>query len=131
MLEALLNDRIYFIRRHMDFVPRTAEQVERLRVQEQRVRARSDDYRKIQKTLRDIVNGADRPPADEAAALIRDLSLYLKNPFTRSREFTEMLKHAAPEVDPAEAAFEILERLRAEPPVPRFAFIAGLKSDFS
>ncbi|MGA6974686.1 MAG: hypothetical protein WBY93_23860, partial [Candidatus Binatus sp.] len=26
MLEALLNDRIYFVRRHMDFVPRTPDQ---------------------------------------------------------------------------------------------------------
>ncbi|MDO8434568.1 MAG: ribonuclease catalytic domain-containing protein [Candidatus Binatus sp.] len=131
MLEALLNDRIYFIRRHMDFVPRTGEQVERLSVQQERVRARSDDYRKVQKDLRDILNGAELPPPDEAAALIRELAQYLKNPFTRSRELTEMLKHAAPEVDPAEAAFEILERLGAEPPAPRFAFIAGLKSEFS
>jgi exoribonuclease-2 len=131
MLEALLNDRTYFVRRHMDFVPRTPEQVERLRVQNDRIRARSDDYRKIQKYLRDIVNGAERPPAEETAALIDDLSRYLKNPFTRSRDMTQMLTHAAPEVDPAEAAFEILERLGARPPVPRFAFIAGLKSEFS
>src|SRR5208282_4650859 len=46
MLEALLNDRIYFVRRHMDFVPRTPDQVERLRMQNDRIRARSDDYRK-------------------------------------------------------------------------------------
>ena len=131
MLEALLNDRIYFIRRHMDFMPRTPEQVERLRVQQERIRARSDDSRKVQKNLRDIVNGAELPPPDAAAALIQDLSLYLKNPFTRSRELTQMLIHAAPEVDPAEAAFEIMERLGAPLPVPRFAFIAGLKSEFS
>ncbi|HYK66152.1 MAG TPA: ribonuclease catalytic domain-containing protein [Patescibacteria group bacterium] len=131
MLEALLNDRTYFVRRHMDFVPRTPEQVERLRVQNDRIRARSDDYRKIQKYLRDVVNGAERPPAEQTAALIDDLSRYLKNPFTRSRDMTQMLTHAAPEVDPAEAAFEILERLGARPPVPRFAFIAGLKSEFS
>src|SRR6266852_9824345 len=55
MLEALLNDRIYFVRRHLDFVPRTTDQVERLRLQNDRIRARSDDYRKTQKQLRDIV----------------------------------------------------------------------------
>src|SRR5271154_6947243 len=44
---------------------------------------------------------------------------------------TAMLAHAAPDVDPAEAAFEILERLGARPRVPRFAFIAGLKDEFS
>ena len=71
MLEALLNDRTYFVRRHMDFVPRTPEQVERLRIQNDRIRARSDDYRKIQKHLRDVLNGAVMPPADEAAALSR------------------------------------------------------------
>jgi exoribonuclease-2 len=42
-----------------------------------------------------------------------------------------MLAQAAPDVDPAEAAFEILERLGARPRVPRFAFIAGLKDEFS
>ena len=42
MLEALLNDRIYFVRRHMDFVPRTPEQVDRLRIQNDRIRTRSD-----------------------------------------------------------------------------------------
>ncbi len=53
------------------------------------------------------------------------------NPFTRSRELTQMLAEAAPDVDPAEAAFEIVERLGARPSVPRFAFIAGLKPEFS
>ena len=131
MLEALLNDRTYFVRRHMDFVPRTPDQVERLRIQNDRIRARSDDYRRIQKQLRDVLNGAEKPPADETAALIEELSRYLKNPFTRSRDMTQMLAHAAPEVDPAEAAFEILERLGAHPRVARFAFIAGLKDEFS
>ena len=131
MLEALMNDRIYFVRRHMDFVPRTPDQVERLRIQNDRIRSRSDDYRKIQKHLRDILGGAEIPPADEAAALIEELSRYLKNPFTRSRDMTQMLVQAASDVDPAEAAFEILERLGAHPRVPRFAFIAGLKDEFS
>jgi exoribonuclease-2 len=131
MLEALLNDRTYFVRRHMDFMPRTPDQVERLRIQNDRIRARSDDYRKIQKHLRDVLNGAEKPPADETAALIEELSRYLNNPFTRSRDLTQMLAHAAPDVDPAEAAFEILERLGARPRVPRFAFIAGLKDQFS
>ena len=131
MLEALLNDRTYFVRRHMDFLPRTPDQVERLRIQNDRIRARSNDYRKIQKHLRDVLNGAEKPPADEAAALVEELSRYLKNPFTRSRDMTQMLTQAAPDVDPAEAAFEILERLGAPLRVPRFAFIAGLKDEFS
>lgn len=131
MLEALLNDRTYFVRRHMDFVPRSRDQVERLRIQNDRIRARSEDYRRIQKYLREIVNGAEMPPPEEAAGLVDELARYLKNPFTRSRDMTQMLAQAAPEVDPAETAFEILERLNARPPVPRFAFIAGLKSEFS
>lgn len=131
MLEALLNDRTYFVRRHMDFVPRTPDQVERLRIQNDRIRSRSDHYRKIQKNLRDIINGGERPPTDERAGLIEELSRYLKNPFTRSRDMSQMLANAAPDVDPAEAAFEILERLGAPLRVPRFAFIAGLKDEFS
>ena len=64
MLEALLNDRTYFVRRHMDFLPRTPEQVERLRIQNDRIRARSNDYRKIQKQLVRglILNGAEIAP---------------------------------------------------------------------
>jgi exoribonuclease II len=131
MLEALLGDRIYFVRRHMDFVARTPEQVERLRMQNDRIRARSDDYRKIQNQMRDVINGAEAPSVEDAAALVDQLSRYLKNPFTRSREMTQMLAQAAPDIDAAEAAFEILERLGARPRVPRFAFIAGLKDDFS
>ncbi len=131
MLEALLNDRTYFVRRHMDFVPRTPDQVERLRIQNDRIRARSVDSRKTQKHLRDVLIGAEKPPPDEVAALIEELTRYLKNPFTRSRDMTQMLAQAAPDVDPAEAAFEILERLGAPLGVPRFAFIAGLKNEFS
>jgi len=131
MLEALLADRLYFTRRHMDFVPRARDQVERLRVQQERVRTRSDDYRRIQSTLREVLAGAARPPANEAAALGEDLNKYLKNPFARSRELTQMLAAIAPEVDPAEAAFEILERLGAGPAAPRFAMVAGLRAEFS
>ncbi|HYL59222.1 MAG TPA: ribonuclease catalytic domain-containing protein, partial [Candidatus Acidoferrales bacterium] len=131
MLEALLNDRIYFVRRHMDFMPRTPEQVERLRTQNDRIRARSEDYRAFQKHLRDVLNGADTLATADTAAIVEELTRYLKNPHTRGRELTQMLVHAAPEVDPAEAAFEILERLGAHPRVPRFACIAGLKDEFS
>src|SRR5713101_1023188 len=59
MLEALLGDRIYFVRRHMDFIARTPDQVERMRLQNDRIRARSDDYRKIQQQMRDVINGGD------------------------------------------------------------------------
>ncbi|MGH7813068.1 MAG: ribonuclease catalytic domain-containing protein [Candidatus Binataceae bacterium] len=131
MLEALLNDRIYFVRRHLEFIPRTPEQADRIRVQQERIRARSGDYRQLQDQLRDALSGAALPPAGEARTLIEELSNYLRNPFTRSREMTQMLAHAAPEVDPAESAFDILERLGARPAVPRFAFIAGLKTEFS
>jgi exoribonuclease II len=129
MLEALLNDRIYFVRRHMEFVPRTPDQVERLRVQADRVRSRSDDYRRTQKIIRDVLSGS--PPPADAEPLIEELTRYLKNRFTRSRELTQMLAQAVPEVDPADAAFAMLERLGAKPDVPRFALIAGLPTEFS
>jgi exoribonuclease-2 len=131
MLEALIGDRLYFTRRHMDFVPRAPDQVERLRLQQDRVRTRSDDYRRIQASLREVLAGAARPPGNEAAALGENLNKYLKNPFTRSRELTQMLTAIAPEVDPAEAAFEILERLGVRPAAPRFVMVAGLPAEFS
>jgi exoribonuclease-2 len=131
MLEALLADRLYFTRRHMDFVPRPPEQVERLRVQADRIRSRSDDYRQTQARVREILGGARVTPGPETDALAGELTKYLRNPFTRSRELTQMLQSLAPEVDPAEAAFEVLDRLGSRPHAPRFAFIGGLRTEFS
>jgi exoribonuclease-2 len=130
MLEALINDRLFFIRRHMEFVPRPADQVERLRIQQERIRSRSDEARRAQAMIREILSGATPPPSAETSALAEELARYLRNPFTRSRELTQILIAAAPDVDPAEASFEVLERLGAKPDAPRFAFIAGLRSQF-
>jgi hypothetical protein len=63
--------------------------------------------------------------------LIAELQRYLKNPSTRSQELTVMLGQAAPDVDPAEVAFEVLERLGAPPATPRFAAIGALATQFS
>ena len=131
MLEALMNDRLFFMRRHMEFVPRPPEQVDRLRVQQDRIRSRSEGARHTQAMIRDILSGAAAPDSAETAALAEELARYLRNPFTRSRELTQILNAAAPDVDPAEASFEILERIGAKPDAPRFAFIAGLRSHFS
>ncbi len=132
MLEALLNDRVYFVRRHMDFNAREPGAVEQLRIQQDRIRARSEDYRRTQRLVREVLDGGGAPPPPaEAAALADELRRYLANPFTRSRDLTQMLTQAAPEVDPADAAFEILDRLGARPEGPRFALIAGLRREFS
>ncbi len=130
MLEALLNDRLYFVRRHMEFVTRTPEQVERLRMQNEKSRMRSEQYRQTQALIRAIVCDGVIPPAAEAAPLIDELLRYLRNPATRSADLSTMLGQAAPEVDPAEIAFEILERLNAAPAAPRFALIGGLRMEF-
>ena len=58
MLEALLNDRLYFTRRHMEFQARTPEQVERRRVQAEKIRMRSDEFREMQRVIRQILHGA-------------------------------------------------------------------------
>jgi exoribonuclease-2 len=131
MLEALIGDRLYFTRRHMEFVPRAPDQVERLRVQADRIRSRSDDYRRTQALVRDILDRGRAPDAAETGALAAEMTKYLRNPFTRSRELTQMLQSVVPEVDPAEAAFEVLDRLGAKPDAPRFAFVAGLRTEFS
>jgi len=131
MLEALINDRFFFVRRHLEFLPRPADQVERLRVQQDRIRGRSEGARRMQSMIRDILSGAAPAPSDETLALSEEVAKYLRNPFTRSRELTQVLAAAAPDVDPAEASFEILERLGAKPDAPRFAFIGGLHPRFS
>ncbi len=130
IFEALLNDRLYFVRRHMEFVCRTPDQVERLRVQNEKSRTRSEQYRQTQALIRGIACDGAIPAPAEAAPLIDELSRYLKNPSTRSNELSAMLTQAVPEVDPAETAFELLERLNAAPETPRFALIGGLRMEF-
>ena len=136
MLEALIADRIYFVRRNREFMVRSPEQVERLRVQESRVRMRSEEGRRTRDLLSAIVANDARTNAavassQEAAPLIAELQRYLKNPSTRSQELTVMLGQAASEVDPVEVAFEVLARLGAAPAAPRFAAIGALAAEFS
>lgn len=131
MLEALLNDRLYFIRRHMEFMPRSPEQVERLRLQYERIQLRSESGRRMRDLIRQIIDARAHPSEADAAPLAAELTRYLQNPFTRSRELTAMLSAALPETDPAEAAFEILERLDRAPTGPRFVTIGGIKTQFS
>ena len=131
MLEALFNDRLYFVRRHMEFVAREAEQVERLRVQYDKVRLRSEASRHTRNLIRGVLEDGLMPPADEAAPLVAELRRYLDNPFTRNRDLTAMIEAAVGDITPAEAAFEILERLGAAPPGPRFVIIGGVRTGFS
>lgn len=136
MLEALIADRIYFVRRNREFMVRSPEQVERLRMQESRVRMRSEEGRRTRDLLSAIIAndpGANRIVAssEEVAPLIAELQRYLKNPSTRSQELTVMLGQAASDVDPVEVAYEILERLGAAPAAPRFAAIGALATEFS
>jgi exoribonuclease-2 len=128
MLKALIADRIYFIRRNREFMVRSPEQVERLRMQESRVRMRSEEGRRTRELLGAII-ASDSPRTN--GAVIAELQRYLKNPSTRSQELTVMLGQAAPEVDPVEVAFEVLERLGAAPAAPRFAAIGALATEFS
>ena len=131
MLEALFNDRLYFVRRHMEFVARSADQVERLRMQYEKVRLRSEAGRRTRNLLRGVLEDGMVPSPDEASELIAQLTRFLENPFTRSRELSAMLEAAVSDISPAEAAYEILERLGAAPPGPRFALIGGVRTGFS
>jgi exoribonuclease II len=131
MLEALIADRIYFIRRHREFVARTPEQVERLRLQESRIQMRSEGGRRTRELLRAIIADDLLPTPEDREELAATLGRYLRNPSTRSHEMSLMLAHAVPDVDPAEAAFEILDRLGAAPEMQRFAAIGGLPTRFS
>lgn len=131
MLEALFNDRLYFVRRHMEFLARSPDQVDRLRMQYEKVRLRSEAGRRTRNLLRGVLEDGMVPSPDEASELIAQLTRYLENPFTRSRELTAMLEAAVSDISPAEAAYEILERLGAAPPGPRFALIGGVRTGFS
>jgi exoribonuclease II len=131
MLEALLGDRLYFVRRHLNFAARDAGQVERLRTQYERIRLRSEGGRRLSNLLQAVVQSRALPSPEEAAPLIAELKRYLENPHTRSRDLTMMLEAALNEITPAEAAYEVLERLGAAPPGPRFAIIGGIRNKFS
>jgi exoribonuclease-2 len=131
MLEALLQDRLYFVRRHMEFVPRSPDQVERLRVQQDRERLRGEASRRIRTLLRGIIEDGLTPPADEAAELMVELRRYLANPFTRNRDLTAMIEATLPDIPPAEAAYEILDRIGGAPTGSRFALIGGVRDSFS
>lgn len=130
VLEALLNDRLYFSRRHFEFIAQSAEQVERLRLQQERTRLRSEAYRRTQSLIRQIILSNSVPAAEQCAPLIAELKRYLENPFSRSSDLTALLTQAAPDIPPAESAFEILDRLNAAPDAPRFALIGGLRLQF-
>jgi exoribonuclease-2 len=130
-LEALLGDRLYFVRRHLEFVARPADQVERLRTQYEKIRLRSEGGQQTRRVLLGILDGGPLPGREEAAPLITELTRYLENPFARSRETAVLLEAVAGDLAPAEAAYEILERLNARPPGARFALIGGLRTSFS
>jgi exoribonuclease-2 len=130
MLEALFNDRLYFVRRHLEFVARDAEQVERLRIQYDKIRLRSEASRHTRNLIRGVLeDGLVAPPA-EAAPLIAELRRFLDNPFTRSRDLTAIIESAVTDIAPAEVAYEILERLGAPLPGPRFVIIGGIRTTF-
>jgi len=130
MLEALFNDRLYFVRRHLEFVARDADQVERLRIQYDKIRLRSEASRHTRNLIRGILEDGLIAPPEEAVSLIAELRRYLDNPFTRSRDLTAMIEAAVTDIAPAEAAYEILERLGAPLPGPRFVIIGGVRTSF-
>jgi exoribonuclease-2 len=69
VLEALLNDRLYFTRRHMDFIARSAEQVERLRLQQSRERLKSESARRTRNLVKSILDGEPVEVLDRLGAL--------------------------------------------------------------
>ncbi|HVC45142.1 MAG TPA: ribonuclease catalytic domain-containing protein [Candidatus Binataceae bacterium] len=130
MLEALFGDRLYFVRRHMEFVARSADQVERLRIQNDKVRLRSDASRNLRETIRAILEDGRLPPPDEGALLADTLRTYVENPFTRSADLTAIFAATVSDITPVEAAYEILERLGVPPPGPRFVVVGGIRTKF-
>ena len=130
VLDALLNDGLYFIRRHLEFVPNPADRVDRIRIQQDRVRLRSEGNRRIQSLIREVLN--NQPVEAEAAApLIDQLRKYLENPSTRGSDLTALLTAVAPDLAPAETAYEVLDRLGVSLPAPRYVLIGGIRTQFN
>lgn len=130
VLDALLNDGLYFIRRHLEFVPNSADRVERVRVQRERIRLRSDENRRFQSVIREVLGGA-AVETEAAAPLTEQLRKYLENPATRGNDLTALLTSAAPELSAAETAYEVLERLGVSLPAPRYMLIGGIRTQFN
>jgi exoribonuclease II len=130
VLDALLSDRLYFTRRHLEFIANPEDRVERIRVQQERTRLRSDENRRTQAIIRDVL--ADLPvDPEQNGQLIEQLRKYLDNPSTRGGDLTALLTAAAPELAPAEAAYEVLERLGVPMRAPRFVLIGGIRTQFT
>jgi exoribonuclease-2 len=130
VLEALLNDQIYFKRRHFEFLPQDAARVEKALLQQERNRLRSEASQRLQSTIRQVLAGESPTDQNNLDSLKSELRRFLGNPATRSRELSAILTQALPDVDPLEAAFELLERLDAKPDAPRFVAIGGLALKF-
>jgi exoribonuclease II len=131
VLDALLNDRLYFIRRHLEFVPNPEDRVERIRVQQERIRLRSDENRRIQALIREALLDSNPPGPEKSGPLIEQLRKYLDNPSTRSNEMGALLTAAAPDLAPAEIAYEVLDRLGVRLPSPRYVTIGGIRTQFN
>jgi exoribonuclease II len=131
MLEALLNDRLYFVRRHLEFIARSPEQVVRLRVQHEKERLRGESARRMRLFIRDALTGSVAHPPIEDQPLVEELRQFLANPSTRSRELETLLMQASPETGATETCFEILLRLGAIADCPRFTIVGNLPSRFS
>lgn len=131
VLDELLNDRLYFIRRHLEFVPNPADRVERIRVQQERTRLRSDENRRLQAMIRDVLLNHQAASAEESGPLIEQLHKYLDNPSTRGNDLTALLTAAAPDLLPAETAYEVLARLGVPMRAPRFVLIGGIRTQFA
>ena len=130
VLDSLLNDRLYFIRRHLDFTPNLPDRVDRIRVQQERTRLKSDESRRIQGAIRDALNNVALDP-EQSGQLAEQLRKYLDNPSTRSNDLTALLAAAAPDLLPAEVAYEVLERLGTQLRAPRYVLIGGIRTQFS
>ncbi|HZY58508.1 MAG TPA: RNB domain-containing ribonuclease, partial [Candidatus Binataceae bacterium] len=130
VLDALLNDRLYFIRRHLEFLPNPPDRVERIRLQQDRTRLKSDENRRTQAIIRDVLNNSP-VSAEQTGQLVEQLRKYLENASTRSNDLTALLSAVTPDLLPAETACEVLERLDVPLRAPRYVLIGGLRTQFS
>src|SRR5579875_1181081 len=131
MWEALLSDNVYFKRRHLEFYPQPESHVERVILQQERARLRSEAVRRLETLLKEVLAGQAEVDAQTREGLVADLWSFLKNPHGRSRELSALLEQLMPDVNPLETAYELLEKLDAAPLEGRFVTVGGLPLTFS
>lgn len=132
LLRALLRDRLYFRRKGLTFAPRTPEQVEALRLAEQRRQEQVAAREALRQQLTQLLEAGDAAGVEASPALLDALEALLRQ--RQPSEAAAVLETLARErgLTVREAALEILVRAgRLEASGSSLALLSGIDPEFS